>query len=375
MKPPRPATQFTLPIRLTLVDQAAEYLRQGIMSGKWRTSMPSEGELCRELGVSRGTLRSAMSQLFREGLLQSGGRGGRHMIARTPELDETKFQLVRGNTVRLLSPQPRFIIAGHTQMILQTVSEALGRAGLHLEFEYHKGLWELQRPQSKLRKIVDQPDTAGWFLYRSTQAVQEWFSRSGIPTVAMGSTFPGIPLPSVAFDLVAATRHAAGVFASRGHRHMAFLTIENATAGDLACAEAFRTAAASLRCHAQVAAFDDTVAGLCRAIDGLLLGNPAPSAYFVACANHVPATIGHLTRRGYPVPQSAVVISRMDAHLLAESIPTVARYQMDAERFGRGMARLMLRALNPVAKQRSGKFVVMPEFVDAESAGLRLPLQ
>jgi hypothetical protein len=41
----------------------------------------------------------------------------------------------------------------------------------------------------------------------------------------------------------------------------------------------------------------------------------------------------------------------------------------------RGTARLMLRALNRVAKQRSGKFVVIPELVDAESAGLRLPLQ
>jgi DNA-binding LacI/PurR family transcriptional regulator len=371
MKLRQPSRQCSLPVRLTLVDQAADYLRNGIRAKKWQGNMPSEGELCRELGVSRGTLRSAMALLFQEGLLKSGGRGGRHSIPEMRTHEEPRSPLTSGRLVRVLSPQPRFIIAGHTQMIFQTVSEVLGRAGLHLEFEYHKGLWELRRPEARLRKIVEQPDTAGWLLYRSTRPVQEWFARSGIPAVVLGCAFPGVPLSTAAFDLVAATRHAAGVFVSRGHRRMAFLTIEKATAGDLACADAFRAAAASLHAHAKIEAFDDTVAGLCRVIDGLLLGKPIPTAFFVACPNHVPATIGHLTRRGFPVPQSAVVISRMDAHLLAESIPTVARYQMDAERLGRGLARLMLKALNPLAKKGTGSYLVMPEFIDAESAGMR----
>jgi hypothetical protein len=61
----------------------------------------------------------------------------------------------------------------------------------------------------------------------------------------------------------------------------------------------------------------------------------------------------------------------MDARLLVESIPSVARYQMDSERLGRGLARLMLKALNPAVKTTIGHYIVMPEFVDGETAGGR----
>lgn len=359
----------TVPVRLTLTEQASDYIRRGLEAGRWEEVIPSEAELCRELAVSRGTLRSALAVIFKEGLLKPGGRGGRHQIVPRPGKKSRKLSMPSGNLIRILSPQPRFIIAGNTQIIFQTVSEMLGRVGLHLEFEHHSGLWDLRHPEASLRKITAQPNTAGWLLYRSTEAVQSWFARAGVPAVVLGGIFPKIELSHAEFDLVAASRHAAGVLYGRGHRRMVFLTVENATAGDHACAEAFVSAAAALKAHAEVAVFDDTVPGLCRALDGLLLSQPVPTAYFVAFPNHVPATVGHLTRRGFPVPKSAAVISRMDARLLVESIPSVARYQMDCERLGRGTARLLLKAVNPEVKSSVGECVIMPEFVDGETAG------
>ena len=113
------------------------------------------------------------------------------------------------------------------------------------------------------------------------------------------------------------------------------------------------------------------VIDLCRKLDSLLLAKPVPTAFLVAVPNHVPATIGHLTRRGFPVPSAAAVISRMDARLLMESIPSIARYQVDPERLGRGLARLLLKALNPTIKTTIGQCIIMPEFVDGETAGRR----
>jgi len=362
-----------LPIRLTLADQAADCIREGLRRDRWQGVMPAEGELCRELGVSRGTLRSALTVLFAENLLRPGGRGGRHAIVARAGGRKRKLHALSGNLVRVLSPQPRFIVAGQTQIIFQAVSETLGRAGLHFEFEHHPGLWDLHHPASALRKITSQPNTVGWVLYRSTQAVQEWFAASGIPAVVLGGIFPDIALPHAEFDLVAACRHAVGVFAARGHRRMAFLTVERATAGDQASARGFLEAAAAAGVDAQIAVFDDTVPGLCRLLDGLLLSSPPPTAYVAAFSNHVQATIGHLTRRGFPVPKAAAVISRMDAALLGESIPSVARYQMSAELLGRGLARMLLKALNPASKTTIGKCVIMPEYVDGETAGGRPP--
>jgi DNA-binding LacI/PurR family transcriptional regulator len=381
MPPPRksvggPSTQRTvnqhlIPTRLKLSDQALEFLRHGLRQNRWKDIMPSEAELCRELNVSRVTLRRALALLFADGSLRPGGRGGRHAIvsnAKTRNLTSRPIIAMHGNLVRVLSPQPRFIISGDTQIIFQTMSETLGRAGWHLEFEHHPGLWRLKRPAALLRKLTSQPHVIGWLLYRSTQAVQEWFARSDIPAVVLGGVFPGISITNAEFDLVASCHHAAGVFASRGHRHMVFLTIEHATAGDQASAQAFLAGAAAVGAAATIATYDDTVPGLCRLLDGLLMSKPVPTAFFVAFPNHAHATIGHLTRRGYPVPSRASVISRLDARLLSESIPTIARYKMDAERLGRGLARLLNQSINNPAKNAPTRFVVMPEFIDGETA-------
>jgi len=369
--PKRSSSIPSLPVRVTLAEQAAECVRQGLRVNRWQGVLSSESELCRELGVARGTLRTALATLFAENLLSPGGRGGRHAIVAKTGDRKPKFPLLAGNLVRVLSPQPRFIISGQTQAIFQVISETLGRAGLYLELEHHPGLWNLRHPGTALRKITTQPNTVGWVLYRSTQAVQEWFAASGIPTVVLGGMYPGIALSHAEFDLVAASRHAAGVFASRGHRQIVFLMVENATAGDFACAREFVAAAAAAGAHAEVVVYDDTVPDLCRKLDSLLLAKPVPTAFLVAVPNHVPATIGHLTRRGFPVPSAAAVISRMDARLLMESIPSIARYQVDPERLGRGLARLLLKTLNPTIKTTIGQCIIMPEFVDGETAGRR----
>lgn len=168
---------------------------------------------------------------------------------------------------------------------------------------------------------------------------------------------------------MAASRHAAGVFAVRGHRRMVYITVEKATPGDRASAEAFAAAAAAAGGHAETLVFDDTIPGLCHGLNSVLLSKPVPTAFFDGFANHAPATIGHLTRCGYPVPKAAAVISRMDARLLSESIPSVARYKMDAERLGKSLARLMFKALNPTSRSIISQSIIMPEFVDGETAG------
>jgi len=360
------------PIRLTLVDQAADCIREALLKGRWGGKIPSEKELVREFGVSRGTLRSALAVLFEEGILQPGGRGGRHRVTSKLKRGQRGHGARSGELVRILSPQKRFIVSGQSQRIFQVVSEALGRAGLNLEFEYHPGLWKLRRPGALLRKITALPDTAGWLLYRSTKEVQKWFSDSEIPAVVLGGRHPEIALSHAEFDFVAASRHAAGLFAARGRRRVVFLSVENATAGDHASARAFEEAAARSGLEARTVVFDDTVDGLVRAIDSLLVQHPAPDGYFVGFPNHAPATIGHLTRRGFPVPEKVSVISRMDARLLAESIPTVARYETDSERLGKGLARLIIQAVDSKRMGGPRSHIVMPEFVDGESAGRKI---
>ena len=88
--------------------------------------LPTEGELGHELGVSRGTLRNALATLFKEGVLQPGGRGGRHAVNTPVERDKKSCAPLPGNLVRLLSPQPRSIRRQASRRLLRSsISKSL----------------------------------------------------------------------------------------------------------------------------------------------------------------------------------------------------------------------------------------------------------
>ncbi|MEM1085169.1 MAG: substrate-binding domain-containing protein [Verrucomicrobiota bacterium] len=369
MAPNEKDTGLKRPVRLTLVDQVAQCIRQEVESGTWDDRVPPESELCKDYGVSRGTLRRALASLFADDVLIQGGRGERHRVNRSSKKKKGPEREKLAPFIRILSPQPRFVLGGQTQLIFQTVSELLGRSGYHLEFDYHPGLWKLKHPSATLGKIVDRPDTSGWLLYRPTKVIQHWFAKSPIPAVALGAVYPGVLLPHAGFDFPAACRHAVGLMAARKRRRLTILMVTQSTAGDEQCVDAFESACRDLGVECQVAYYDDTVDGLCRQLDSLLAGASVPDGYLVGFANHVPATIGHLNRRGCKVPEQASVISRLDARLLVESIPTVARYEVDEERLARCLARLVFQSIDSKKEGVPRTHLITPDFVDGESAG------
>ena len=59
--------------------QAAASLRSAIESGAFGTQLPSENELCQQLGVSRSTVRAAVQTLIEQGLLTKQ-RGSRTLV-------------------------------------------------------------------------------------------------------------------------------------------------------------------------------------------------------------------------------------------------------------------------------------------------------
>jgi hypothetical protein len=363
-----PTDFLPAPRRISLSDRITAFLRDEIRAGRWHGELPAEANLARELNISRGTLRRSLTALCREKLLIPGGRGVVHRIALPSNKPSSQ-----GAVVRVLSPQSRLRQTSETHLVFQTMCETLSQSGLRFEFEHHAGVERIRKPGALLKRITDRADTAAWVLFRSTYEIQSWFEQSGVPCVVLGGIYPGINLPHAEFELEYTARHAATLFAKRQHKRMAFLVSDSPTAGDDSCARAFIAAGAEAGCHAEIARYDATLEGLCRTLDSLLLAKPAPTAFFVAFADHVAATIGHLTRRGWSVPEDAAVISRMDGRLLAESIPTIARYRLDAEKLGRGLAELIRSVTDPEIKTSQNACIVMPRYVDGESAGQETP--
>ncbi|MEX5556482.1 FadR/GntR family transcriptional regulator [Pseudomonas rhodesiae] len=106
-------------IKHSLVDQALEQLRWRISEGKWAIGerLPTEPELCAELGISRNTVREAMRVLAFSGLIEVRQGDGSYLRSMTDPL----------GTMRALS-HCTLEQAQETRRILEV--EAIGLAAL-----------------------------------------------------------------------------------------------------------------------------------------------------------------------------------------------------------------------------------------------------
>lgn len=86
-----------------LVDHVFDYLYEGITAEKWMVGekLPSEAQLCQQLGASRTTVRSAIDRLIGLGLAQS--IRGKGTFVRTPSLPENVSSYLRLEHVDRLS--------------------------------------------------------------------------------------------------------------------------------------------------------------------------------------------------------------------------------------------------------------------------------
>ncbi|MCX8155734.1 MAG: substrate-binding domain-containing protein [Verrucomicrobiae bacterium] len=355
----------TLPQRLLLTDQTTALLRDLALKGHWGATLPSEADLCREFQISRVTLRRALLQLAREGIILMGGRGRHHRIIRPVSETETS----RGRTVRMLSPYPRHRVNTTAQLVQNALLERLAKEGYLMQLEVHPGFYQ-RFSEREMRRLLALPDTAGWLLYLSTREQQEYFAKSGQPCVVLGTVHRGVPLANVEFDVRSSSRHAAGLFLARGRQEMIFVTPSPMTAGDQASAEGFIDGASRGRPpgRARLVNYDTTVPDLCRVLREEMERRPCPNAILVGWPEHTFTVIGFLHKLGLRVPEDVAVISRVDDQYLAYSIPSVARYRVDGERMGRRAAELLLDQIqHGPGKIRSIR--LLPEFVPGETLG------
>ena len=353
------------PQRLSLVAQTVAILQEHIESRPAGAKLEGERGLCRELGVSRLTLRTALARLVGEGRLRDG-RGRRRVIVvpgPKPRPHEANREVVA------LSPVPLHPLERRVLFWIDELRNALAKENHRLTFVDQRNCYA-ERPQRVLEELTARLRPAVWLLYLSTHALQQWFFARGLPSVIPGSRYEDVRLPSVDVDYRATCRHAVGRFLAKGHRCLALLNPKSVAAGDLESELGFRAAgaAAGSEVEALPSRHDGTVLGVCASLDHLLARPRPPTAFLVSRPTHAFTALGHLIQRGLRFPQDAVLIARDHDSFLEHAVPTVARYQTDPILYAHRLSRVVLEITSGGAP-RVQACRLMPRLLPGQTLG------
>jgi LacI family transcriptional regulator len=343
--------------RVTLSDQVAEHLRQGILDGRWEGHLPSEAELCRELQISRVTIRRAIAQLTGAQWLSSGGRGSHHRICR----QAGPHRPPSGNIVRVLVPCALPALGSTTNAWLNVLGERLGSAGYRLEFEQRPRLFRGHSPEA-LARLNALPGTRAWLLLSAPESMQTWFATERIPCLLADPGVAGLPLSSVFANQQAVGRHAAGLFYQRGHRDLACFLAEPADRNDQLCAEAFIQEAGRLGARGRIITHAADAASVRSALTRLLEARSAPTGFFPTRPEDGLTLLCHLQNAGLRVPADVSMIAAREDQFHRHTVPEFARYGVDGTKLGTKAAGILLDLIQHGAgKLRT--ISIMPEFI------------
>jgi len=356
-----PSAALPLPERVSLVTQTARILRQGLTTNRWPGALPGERLLSEQLRVSRPTLRAALAQLEKDGLLQTA-QGKRRQTVATNSKAHTKKGAPK--SICLLSPHPLDAVP---PMVLFWINELRARmAELHLNMElvvrpsaYHA------KAERAWEELAQCHPSSAWVLFLSNEPMQRWFAARKIPALVVGSCPSDNPLPSVDVDYRAACRHAAQWFSGHGHKRLALLLPASGCPGDQESEEGFREGA--VKGEVKIVRHDETVAGVCARVDRLIALAEAPTAFLIARSAHALTVLTHLQRRGFKVPQDVVLISRDDDAYLQHVVPALARYTSRPQQFARKVGEALVQVLER-GSQPARPVRLMPEFLRGETA-------
>lgn len=352
-----------LPQRTSLTDQVVEAIRSGLEAARWEAELPSESELCRELQISRVTLRRALEQLIREELIASGGKGRHHRILRVP----SRRAPPAARTVRILLRYSAMAMGSMEYEMLTAILERVAKAGYRTELESRPHVFESFRAET-LVQLDALPDTAAWVLCHSTEEIQRWFASCERPAVVVGRLYDRLSLSSIYPDLTAATRHAAGLLCARGNRDVVYLIANSSTLNERLAADTFVSESRRLGLRARIVSYDMDSEALGRVVKNLIASQPQPTGYVIGAPERSITVLCQLLAAGIRVPGAANVISMWDDHALSCTFPTMARYRTDGTVLGKQIGKSLLDLLrNGKGKVRT--IPVMPTFMPGGSLG------
>ncbi|MCW1925771.1 substrate-binding domain-containing protein [Luteolibacter arcticus] len=357
-------TGAPMPSRGNLVAECVRVMHLRIASGEWPKLLPGERRLAETLQVGRDTIRLALQQLERDGVLAAADAGARRRV-----ID------AGGETVREKTAALRIGLLAHRRleqlpqpMLLEIdqVREALSSKGGSLEV-FAPGWYEQKNPAKRLEDFVEEQRCSAWMLLRSTAAVQGWFMKGRIPALIRGYPHPGIGLPHLDVDWQATAHHAAGHLWRMGHRRVVVLSPADALMGVEAAVRGVMELGEP-GFEATVLVENGSPGGVGRVLARALNFKSPPTAIIATRPRQAATALTWLASQGLQVPRHLSLITLGWEPSLDHLVPEITGYRVDPE----AVAKLVVRRLERIAAgdpNPGGNAWITPETVKGASVG------
>jgi LacI family transcriptional regulator len=348
------------PQRPKLADQVCRELQEGIDSRRWIGWLPQERHLARELNVSRSTLRLALQRLRADGrLVGLHSRGNRILAGSTPRRGKPAQPLIVNLVVPSESPPRRSSVDW-----IDKLNALLAAKGGQLRVIPADACYT-RKPDRALEKLMRRNPADCWLVRLSTLQMQQWLEQHAVPTILVGTGYPGINLPYIDVDHRALSRHATGVVIAAGHRRIALMAPRDLKAGDVESQRGFEEAITAsphqLDLQASVVRFEGTVASMARQLDALIRGRRRPTALVMPHSIYCLTIWSYCGARGIHVPNDLSVIAHVGTTELTYLFPEPAHYRINAATYVQKILRAILARVSGGAVRQETP--ILPEFV------------
>ena len=314
--------------RISILDQTAEHLREGIRTGRWRGELPGVLKLAAACDVSKGAMRGALRLLEKEGLLSAGRAGGRRTVLDAGATERTNETGKKSRSLRvaILPHLPVEEESNNMHQTLRDIQRDLEAAGHAVAFAA-KSQTELRFAPARIARLVTATLADAWVVAGAPRPVLEYFAAQPLPAMALGGRSVGMEMASAGVDGTPAVCEVARRLIALGHRRLV-----------LVCGHEWRhppggrtvTAyTAELAAHGIVAGdyhlpdFEPTPVGLHALFESLFLVTP-PTALILESAEYAVAAFAFLAQRKLSVPRDVSLVCLYPDVSLHWCLPPVA---------------------------------------------------
>jgi len=347
--------------RTSLANQVVEILTAAIHRQEWKDRLPGERSLCERYQVSRPTMRSALAILKRRGFIRIVPRHSSRILAHHGK--------------RTVQPAPRaigLVLGLPFQNIPHWNLQFIGMLEQHLNAAGYT--WAVhtlahsphRSAESDATNLIAANPLACWALAFVSRDIQRHCVKTGLPTLVLGSCYPGIRLPSFDIAYQAVGRHSAATLLRLGHRRVVWTCPQPAFGGDLLAEQGFIEALHT----ASIPDITPIIVHHAEAPEELQQAihkhwnQPAPPTAVVATSpRHALTLAGILLQQGLHIPRDVSIICLRDDAFLSYCVPPFARYTADPDRAAKRCTRALIQ-LASAGALRSPQIRVDAQFIE-----------